>query len=183
MPEHCGSTTVSASIVASAASAALPPARRISTPGLGGARIGGGDHAGLSGAGRGLRGGGRAAGGEQGEGEEEGSEHQRGFSVPTASVKRAKPCGEQPLELAADFRGQPRPPIDQRGVELDEARAGADPVEGVDPILDPAGRDQRQRAAGRRAEIAQPLRAPAPSAARRTGRRPRRDAAIAAAAG
>ena len=32
MPELCGSTTVSASIVAMAASAALPPARNISTP-------------------------------------------------------------------------------------------------------------------------------------------------------
>ena len=45
MPELCGSTTVSASIVAIAASVALPPARRISTPGRGRARIGGADHA------------------------------------------------------------------------------------------------------------------------------------------
>src|SRR3546814_11285705 len=32
MPEDCGSTTVSASIIAIAASAALPPARKISRP-------------------------------------------------------------------------------------------------------------------------------------------------------
>ena len=32
MPELCGSTTFSASIVAIAASAALPPSRSISTP-------------------------------------------------------------------------------------------------------------------------------------------------------
>ena len=32
MPEDCGSTTVSASIIAMAASAALPPARNISRP-------------------------------------------------------------------------------------------------------------------------------------------------------
>src|SRR4029453_1375414 len=56
--------------------------------------------------------------------------------------------GQQAPELAVDPPGQPGPFIDQGGVDLDEAGAGADPVEGVDAILDAADRDQGPRPAG-----------------------------------
>src|SRR5688500_18114416 len=65
--------------------------------------------------------------------------------------------GEQPAELAVDLLDQAGTVIDQGRVELDQARAGAEAVEGIDAVLDPAGGDQRQRAAGRSPEIAQPL--------------------------
>ena len=105
------------------------------------------------------------------------SEHQQRLFSPDRLRKRAKPSrpSSQP-ELARDPPGEARPLIDQGGVELDEARAGADPVEGVDAVLDPADRDQRQRAAGRARGNRAAAAAPAPSAARRKGRPPRRDA-------
>ena len=63
----------------------------------------------------------------------------------------------QPFQPAHDPPREPGPSIDQGGVELDQARPGADPVIGVRAAGDAAGPDQRQRAAGRPAEIAQPL--------------------------
>ena len=104
--------------------------------------------------------------------------------VPTASATVAKPSrASSRFSSRLISSAEARPAIDQRGVELDEARPGADPLEGVGAAGDPARRDQRQCAAasppGNRAAAA----APAPSAARRTGRPPRLDAASGAPAG
>ena len=103
-----------------------------------------------------------------------------------ASSRPPRRCVAKPSRVEQASRArraiaprQARPSIDQRRVELDQARAGADPVPGVDAVLDPAGGDQRQRAAGRARGNRAAARAPAPSAARPTARRPRRDGASA----
>ena len=90
---------------------------------------------------------------------------------------------EQPLQLAVDLLRDARPLIDQGRVELHEARAGPDPVEGVDAVLDPARGDQRHLAAGSPRGNRAAARARAASAARPKGRPPRPGASISARAG
>ena len=78
-----------------------------------------------------------------------------------------EPLALQALGQAArDPPGDARPFVDHRGVELDQARAGANALPRVIRVRDPADADQRHLAAGRGAEFAQRVPAPAPSAAR-----------------
>ena len=167
MPELCGSTTVSASIVAIAASVALPPGAQHLGPGLGGARVGGADHA-LAAAGASAASGAadagavaqaRAAASGGGERGEEAVQHRgRRYSLPTASAIEAKPSRRISVSSPRTIRrAMPGPFVDHRAVELDQARPGADARPGVLGAGDAADADQRQRAAGRLAEIAQPL--------------------------
>ena len=58
---------------------------------------------------------------------------------------------EQPSEPLRDLADEPRPAIDQRGVELDEARARADSGVGRLRRIDSAHPDQRQATAAKRA--------------------------------
>ena len=94
-----------------------------------------------------------------------------GGSLPTASAMLAKPsrCSRSASPWRSGGRC-PGPSIDHRRIELDEARAGADPLPRVVGAGDSADPDQRDLAARRRAERRAARRAPAASAERPTVR-------------
>ena len=64
---------------------------------------------------------------------------------------------QKALQLGIDPHGNAGTFIDQDRVELDQAGAGPDPLEGIDAIVDSAGGDQRERPAGRPAKVAEPF--------------------------
>ena len=188
MPELCGSTTVSASIVAIAASVALPPWRSIAAPASaarGSAalttprepRPGGGAR---------LR---RKRWRRPPSSSGAASASRMRCSMARCAIRfrpprqwsRSRRAASAPRARARSRRAMPGPFVDHRAVELDQARPGADALPGVLGGGDPADPDQRQRAAGRLAEVAQPLRARVALAARPTARPPRPRGASAAA--
>ena len=62
---------------------------------------------------------------------------------------------QQRIQFSQHPYRHPRPFIDQRGVELDQARPGTDTGIGFRRIADPARGDQRDRAAARAPELGQ----------------------------
>src|SRR6185503_7323099 len=154
MPELCGSTTLRASNVAIAASAALPPRRSISTPAAA-AR----GSAALTIPGWGV---GWVA---------EVAAHPLTARAAAANARIVKRIGSpllaphrlgnaskaftsQPTGQAArDAAGNPWPFVDHGGVELDKAGAGTNPGPGIVGTGDPADPDQRDFAAAGLAEL------------------------------
>src|SRR5690606_36558433 len=165
IPELCGSTTVSASIVAIAASVALPPRRSISAPASaarGSAALTTPRASAVSGA---VAGAAvcavavvQAPNSRAAETIRVRGNIGRVLFASHRLGNRAEPVApHQSLEPAHDPAGDPGPLVDHRAVQLDEARPGPNPLPRVLGGGDPADADQRQPPAGRLAEVAQAL--------------------------
>src|SRR5690606_22952060 len=174
IPELCGSTTVRASIVAIAASVALPPCRRIAAPASAargsaaltrpaafavcatGAAVAAPDAESEAGATKaGVAQAARASGARE-------LVSRRSITAVLFAShglrNRAETClAHQAGQLANDPASDSRSFIDHRAVELHQAGPGADPLERVGGAGDTPHSDQRQGTAGSAAEIAQPL--------------------------
>src|SRR5690606_27850636 len=184
IPELCGSTTVSASIVAIAASAALPPRRSISataSAALGSAALTTPRVAAVSAA---VAGAAvcavavvQAPSSRAAETIRVRGNIGRVLFASHGLGNRAEPvAAHQRLEPAQDPAGDPGPLVDHRAVQLDEARPGANPLPRVLGRGNPADADQRQLAAGRLAEVAQAFERERPE---RRARQPARLARVA----
>src|SRR5436190_17030093 len=150
MPELCGSTTFSASKVAIAASAAVPPCRNIDAPAAAARGSAALTMPPVVAAMAGVCWVAQAPSASAAKRVQIRPGIAEGLAASHRLGNARHPIAAEPLgETVGDPPGNPRPFIDHRRIELDEAGAGKDPLPRIVGIFDPAHGNQRNAAARR----------------------------------